>query len=156
MAFLRYLRERPGGSLERMFATGTARLRFEVTRPAEYEVRVAGPGLDSIIARGSTSGSRTTMVAWPALRGEAPVPAGDYDLSVTVAQFGDRYARPLRVRVRHGAVDTLPHLDRIGGEQAGRLEGAAGGGEQPASGRWPERLQAIAFTGGLQAHRDHA
>jgi hypothetical protein len=95
--------------------TGAARLRFEVTRPAEYEIRVAGPGLDSIIARGSTSGSGTTIVAWPALRGGEPVPAGEYDLTVTVAQFEDRYTRPLRVLVRHGAVDTLPYLERIDG-----------------------------------------
>lgn len=92
---------------------GQARLRFVTTRPAEYEVRIAGAGFDSVVARGSTSG--TTNVPWSAVSATGPVPAGPYDVTVTVSQFQDRYSRALRLLVRHGSVDTTAHLERIEG-----------------------------------------
>lgn len=93
--------------------SGAALVRFTTVRPAEYEVRVTGVEFDSVVARGSTSG--TTIVPWSAVSTTGPVPAGPYDVTVTVSQFQDRYSRPLRLLVRHGSVDTVAHLERIEG-----------------------------------------
>lgn len=93
---------------------GTVRIRFEVSRPAEYQVRIAGPGLDSIISRGNASG--TTAVEWTGLAGAGvPAKAGAYRVVVSVSQFADRYSRPVGMTVRHGQVDTVAHLTRLEG-----------------------------------------
>jgi len=92
---------------------GSAQVRFSTMRPAGYEVRITGVDFDSVVARGTTSG--TTIVPWSAVSAIGPVRAGVYDVTVTVSELDDRDSRRLPLLVRHGAVDTVAHLERIEG-----------------------------------------
>ncbi|MDH3497225.1 MAG: hypothetical protein OER21_10700 [Gemmatimonadota bacterium] len=93
---------------------GTVPIRFQVSRAARVIVRAEGQGvdirIDSLLAAG------TTRTAWDALLPDGtPVPAGDYRVIVTATEGRNEYATPLRVRIEHGAVDTVPHLARLEG-----------------------------------------
>ena len=43
------------------------------------------------------------------------MPAGEYRVIVTATEGRNEYAAPLRVRIGHGAVDTVRHLTRLEG-----------------------------------------
>lgn len=95
---------------------GSARLHYAVSRAALTTTRVVGAGVDQVIDSQTVTGA--TQVAW-AVQGRdgKPLPPGDYDLIVT-AQEGERsgYASaPIRLRVGHGRVDTLPQLSSLPG-----------------------------------------
>ena len=95
---------------------GSVPIRFEVSRTAVARTRVVGPGTDLVVDSQTVAGA--VEVAWT-VRDAAgrPLPAGEYDLVVT-AREGEREeysTRPVRVRIDHGAVDTLPLLDSLPG-----------------------------------------
>lgn len=95
---------------------GSVPIRFELSRTAVARTRVVGPGTDLVVDSQTVAGA--VQVAWTARdAGGRPLPAGEYDLVVT-AREGEREeysTRPVRVRVDHAAVDTLPLLDSLPG-----------------------------------------
>jgi hypothetical protein len=95
---------------------GTARLHYYVSRAALTTTRVVGAGVDLAVDTQTVNGA--TQVPWPVQgRDGTPLPPGDYDLVVT-AREGERseYASaPLRIRVEHGRVDTMPLLTSLPG-----------------------------------------
>jgi hypothetical protein len=97
---------------------GAARLHYEVSRAALTTTRVVGAGVDQVVDSQTVTGA--TQLSWPVQgRDGTPLPPGDYDLIVT-AREGERseYASaPLRIRVEHGRVDTLPQLATLPGYQ---------------------------------------
>ena len=95
---------------------GSVPIRFELSRTAVARTRVVGPGTDLVIDSQTVAGA--VEVAWTARdAGGRPLRAGEYDLVVT-AREGEREeysTRPVRVRVDHGTVDTLPLLNSLPG-----------------------------------------
>jgi hypothetical protein len=96
-------------------------IHFEVSRSALARTRVIGSGIDLMVDSQTVAG--TVGIQW-SVRGadRRPLPAGEYEVVVT-AREGEREeysSRPVRVRVEHGTVDTLPMLDSLPGyrEQA--------------------------------------
>jgi hypothetical protein len=98
--------------------TGSAAIRFYVSRLALVSTRVVGPGTDTVIDTTTTNGP--SRVDWTVRgRGGRPLPEGDYQIIVT-AREGARSeysSEPLAVRVEHAAVDTVPHLSSLPGYQ---------------------------------------
>ena len=93
---------------------GSAPIHFNVTSNARVVTRVMGQGLTLSIDSEVVSGP--TEVRWNGLTARgSPVPAGRYQIVVTASSGENQYARPLDVVVRHGAVDTIPHLDSLPG-----------------------------------------
>jgi hypothetical protein len=95
---------------------GAARLHYEVTRPALTTTRVVGSGVDLIIDSQTVTGP--TQVAWNAQgRDGRPLPAGEYSLVVTAKETerSEYSSAPVRLRVEHGRVDTLPQLTSLPG-----------------------------------------
>jgi hypothetical protein len=95
---------------------GGVPIRFEVSRTALTVTRLLGPAIDLMVDSQTVSG--VVRVDWPVRSGEGtPLPPGEYDIVVT-AREGTREefsSQPLRVRVDHAAVDTLPHLRSLPG-----------------------------------------
>jgi hypothetical protein len=100
------------------FVAGTAGvpIHFEVSRSALARTRVIGPRLDLVVDSQTVAG--TVGIWWNARGADGrPLPAGEYEVLVT-AQEGEREeysSRPVRVRVEHGTVDTLPMLGSLPG-----------------------------------------
>jgi hypothetical protein len=96
--------------------SGTVPIHFEVSRTAQAITRVLGPAIDLVVDSQPVSG--TVRVDWRVSGAEGrPLPAGEYQLVVT-AREGAREefsSHPLRLKVDHGTVDTLPHLDSLPG-----------------------------------------
>lgn len=93
---------------------GGAPVRFEVSRTARVVTRVVGPRLDLAVDSQLVTG--VTRVDWGALTPDGdPVPAGDYQVVVTAVEGRNEYSTSLPVTVRHGGVDTLPHLASLPG-----------------------------------------
>ena len=105
---------------------GSVPIRFELSRTAVARTRVVGPGTDLVIDSQTVAGA--VEVAWTARdAGGRPLRAGEYDLVVT-AREGEREeysTRPVRVRVDHGTVDTLPLLNSLPGYFCSDRRGAA-------------------------------
>lgn len=95
---------------------GIVPFRFEVSRTAQTVTRVIGPGVDLVVDSQTVGGA--AVVPWSVAGPDGrPLAPGDYELVVT-AREGEREeysSQPLPVQVRHGAVDTLPHLDSLPG-----------------------------------------
>lgn len=96
--------------------TGTVPIRFEVSRTALVRTRVVGAGTDLVVDSQTVAG--TVGVQWNVRGADGrPLRAGEYEVVVT-AREGEREeysSRPVRVRVDHGSVDTLPMLDSLPG-----------------------------------------
>jgi hypothetical protein len=95
---------------------GSVPIRFEVSRTAQTVTRLRGPGTELVVDSQTVSG--VVQVDWRALDPQGkPLDPGEYDIVVT-AREGTREefsSQPLRVRIGHAAVDTLPHLDSLPG-----------------------------------------
>lgn len=124
------------------FRAGSAglRVRFQISRPANVQVRITGPGvdirLDSLrVATGFAD------VSWNGLGdGGSPLPEGVYDIVITAAEFSSEYSRGVPVAVRLGTVDTVSHLAAIPGlEMLPEFE-------QPGRGFMPLQIAAIAAS----------
>lgn len=93
---------------------GGVPIRYEVSRPARAVTRVIGPGYGVVIDSQLVAGMGG--VRWQALTPEGePVPAGRYQVVVTAIEGRNEYAAQVEVAVRHGTVDTLPHLTALPG-----------------------------------------
>lgn len=93
---------------------GGAAVRFEVSRTARVVTRAVGQGLDLPVDTQLVTGA--TRVDWRALTPDGrPVPPGEYQVVVTALERQNEYAVSIPVRVRHGGVDTLPHLTSLPG-----------------------------------------
>jgi hypothetical protein len=76
--------------------------------------RVVGQGLDLAIDSQLVAGA--TRLDWRALTPDGgPVPPGGYRIVVTAVEGRNEYAASIPVTVRHGAVDTVPHLASLPG-----------------------------------------
>ena len=95
---------------------GASRLHYEVSRPALTTTRVVGQGVALVVDSQMVTGP--AQVAWSVQgRDGRPLPPGDYDVVVT-AREGERSeysSAPIRIRVAHGRVDTLPQLSSLPG-----------------------------------------
>jgi tetratricopeptide (TPR) repeat protein len=95
---------------------GSVPIRFEVSRTALARTRVVGSGTDLVVDSQTVAGA--VQVEWKVRGGDGgPLPSGEYEIVVTASE-GEREeysSSPLRVRVEHGAVDTLPLLDSLPG-----------------------------------------
>jgi hypothetical protein len=96
--------------------SGSVPIRFEVSRTAQTVTRLLGPAIDLVVDSQTVAGA--VRVDWRVGTPDGkPLPPGEYDLLVT-AREGAREefsSRPLRVRVDHATVDTLPHLASLPG-----------------------------------------
>jgi hypothetical protein len=93
---------------------GGAPVRFQVSRPARVVTRVVGPDLNLTVDCQLVSG--TTRVDWQGLDAQGmPVPAGSYRIVITATELSNQYSASIPVAVRHGAVDTIPHLSSLPG-----------------------------------------
>ena len=96
----------------------SAAIRFEVSRTAETSARVIGSGVDLIVDSNTVTGP--ARADWPVTYPDGrPLPEGIYEIVVTAREGtrGEYASRPLRVRVSHGRLDTLPHLTALAGYQ---------------------------------------
>jgi tetratricopeptide (TPR) repeat protein len=95
---------------------GAALVRFEVSRTALATTRIVGAGTELVVDSQTVAG--TVGVPWTVRGADGrPLRAGEYEVVVT-AREGEReeYAsRPVRVRVDHAEVDTLPWLASLPG-----------------------------------------
>jgi hypothetical protein len=97
---------------------GTVPIRFEVSRAASVITRVVGSRTDAVVDSQATSG--IVQVAWRVTGSDStPLPPGEYDLVVTAreGEQGEYSSEPLRIRVGHTPVDTIPHLKQLPGYQ---------------------------------------
>lgn len=93
---------------------GEVTLHWEVSRPAETEVRVVGPGVDAVVhTRLANPGD--VRWDWNAFIGEAPAPAGSYQLVVTATEGPNQYQRAVPFTIDHAPVDTVPLLTSLPG-----------------------------------------
>ncbi len=93
---------------------GSVPVRFAVSRASRAVTRVVGEGLDLVIDSQLVAGA--SQVNWQALtEGGAPVPPGIYQVVVTAVEGRNEFAVPVEVTVRHGSVDTVPHLTSLPG-----------------------------------------
>jgi hypothetical protein len=96
--------------------SGSVPIHFEVSRTATTVTRLVGARINLVIDSQTVTGP--VRVDWRVSGADGtPVPPGEYDLVVT-AREGAREefsSHPLRLRVHHAAVDTLPHLDSLPG-----------------------------------------
>ena len=89
-------------------------VRFQVSRAARVTIRALGPGVDLAIDSQLVAGA--TRVDWGALASDGtPVPPGEYRIVVTAVEGRNEYSASAPVTVRHGAVDTVPHLSSLPG-----------------------------------------
>ena len=90
--------------------SGTAAIRFEVSRPSNVVTRVVGSGFDAVVD--SQTVAAQGRVDWSATDASgSPLPAGSYQIIVRALEFENEYSTPaLDARVTHGRVDTLLHL----------------------------------------------
>ena len=93
---------------------GAVPIRYTVTSPARVTVRAVGSGtsilVDSTVANGSVT------LRWRAqLANGDPLPAGDYVILVEAVAGQTSFSASLPTRIRHGSVDTLPHLTSLPG-----------------------------------------
>jgi tetratricopeptide (TPR) repeat protein len=98
------------------FVAGNGRvpLQFDVSRPAEVVIRAVGEGSDMRVD--SLSVAALGGVFWRATdEAGDPVPPGRYQLVIQASAGRDEYASQIVVQVRHGAVDTLPHVTSLEG-----------------------------------------
>jgi tetratricopeptide (TPR) repeat protein len=96
--------------------SGSVPIHFEVSRTAQTVTRLLGPGIDLVVDSQTVTGA--VRVDWRVSGAEGkPLPPGEYDLIVTAREGArDEFSsQPLRVRVDHAAVDTLPHLNSLPG-----------------------------------------
>ena len=93
---------------------GRVPLRFDLTRPATAVTRVAGNDVN--IQIDSAPVAAQGGVLWsPLLDDGTPVPPGRYQLIIEASARRDQYSAQAQVEVRHGSVDTLPHLTSVPG-----------------------------------------
>lgn len=93
---------------------GSAPVRFQVSRPSRVVTRVVGEGLEFVVDSQLVAGQG--MARWDALAPSGdPAPPGAYRVIVTAIEGRNEYAVQEPVQVRHGAVDTLPHLTSLPG-----------------------------------------
>jgi hypothetical protein len=93
---------------------GGVPIRYHVSRSARVVTRVVGVGLDVRVDSQVVVGQ--TRVDWNGLTPEGdPAPAGDYQVIVRAAEGQNDFATTIPFQVRHGAVDTLPHLTNLPG-----------------------------------------
>jgi tetratricopeptide (TPR) repeat protein len=120
---------------------GSVPIRFEVSRTALARTRVIGPGTELVVDSETVAG--TVQVSWTVQGADRrPLPAGEYEIVVTASE-GEREeysSHPVRVRVVHGAVDTLPLLDSLPEYR-----------EQPESVTPPRDWRPLALATGLTA-----
>jgi hypothetical protein len=89
-------------------------VRFQVSRSARVTTRAVGPGVDLAIDSQLVAGA--TRLDWGALASDGtPVPPGEYRIVVTAVEGRNEYSASAPVTVRHGAVDTIPHLTALPG-----------------------------------------
>jgi hypothetical protein len=89
-------------------------VRFSVSRSARVTTRAVGGDLDLAIDTQLVAGA--TRVNWVALAPDgAPVAPGEYRIVVTAVEGRNEYAASVPLSVRHGAVDTIPHLTSLPG-----------------------------------------
>jgi hypothetical protein len=96
--------------------TGSVPIRFEVSRTARTQTRIVGPSTDLVVDSQTVAGA--VLVEWRVRAGDgAPLPRGEYEIVVTASEgTREEYSSsPVRVRVDHGAVDTLTLLDSLPG-----------------------------------------
>jgi tetratricopeptide (TPR) repeat protein len=95
---------------------GSVPIHFEVSRTAQTVTRLLAPATNLVVDSQTVMGA--VRVDWRVSDAEGrPLPPGEYDLVVT-AREGAREefsSHPLRIRVDHARVDTLPHLDSLPG-----------------------------------------
>ena len=103
-------------STEFVAGRGEVPLRVAVTRAARLGVRLAGPGGE--VALGSSLVDGATTVYWNGLMANGlPATTGTYRAVVEASAGRERYDASFPLRVRAGAVDTLPHLTALPGYQ---------------------------------------
>ena len=97
---------------------GAAPIHYEVSRTADADTRVVGPGVDLVLDTRTVSGA--TRVDFPGTaRDGTPLPPGRYEIIVTAREAGrSEYASiPVPLTVEHDRVDTLPQLTSLPGYQ---------------------------------------
>lgn len=95
--------------------SGSAQLRFEVSRPAQVVVRAAGPGGEMVVVD-SQAVAGEGLTEWRALTATGePASPGRYRLIVEATAGRDQFAGVTTVEVRHAPVDTVAHLTALPG-----------------------------------------
>lgn len=93
---------------------GQVTMHYEVSRPARARIQVVGNGINTVVdSQLVDPGDR--RFDWNAFVGGAPVPAGEYQVIVTVEDQRNQYQAVAGLTVAHAPVDTLPHIDRLQG-----------------------------------------
>jgi tetratricopeptide (TPR) repeat protein len=94
--------------------TGGVPIQYRVSRPARVFTRIVGDGVDAIVDSQLVAG--VGGFRWDVLRpGGEPVPAGDYTLMVTAREGQSEFTGTTAMTVRHGRVDTVPHITSLPG-----------------------------------------
>jgi hypothetical protein len=93
---------------------GGVPIRYQASRSARVVTRVVGAGLDLRVDSQVVVG--LARVDWNGLAPDGgPVPAGEYQVIVRAVEGQNDFAATIPVQVRHGAVDTIPHLASLPG-----------------------------------------
>ncbi|MCZ6915818.1 MAG: hypothetical protein O7I93_03490 [Gemmatimonadetes bacterium] len=93
---------------------GRVPVRFDLSRPATAVTRVVGNDLDVQIDSAPVAGQGGVL--WSPVREDGtPIPPGQYQLIIEANARRDQYSAQVLVEVRHGTVDTLPHLTSVPG-----------------------------------------
>jgi tetratricopeptide (TPR) repeat protein len=95
---------------------GGVPIRYEVSRTAMTRTRVVGPSTDLVVDSQTVVGA--VQVEWNVRAADGrPLPSGEYEIVVTATEgTREEYSSsPVRLRVDHGAVDTLFLLDSLPG-----------------------------------------
>jgi tetratricopeptide (TPR) repeat protein len=94
--------------------TGGVPIQYRVSRPARVLARIVGEGIDAVVDSQLVAG--VGGFRWDALGpGGEPMPAGDYTLMVTAHEGPSEFTGTTTLTVRHGRVDTVPHITSLAG-----------------------------------------
>jgi hypothetical protein len=94
--------------------TGAVAIQYRVSRPARVFSRIVGAGIDAVVDSQLVAG--VGGFRWDVLRsGGEPLAAGDYTLMVTAREGQSEFTGTTALTVRHGRVDTVPHVTSLPG-----------------------------------------
>jgi hypothetical protein len=93
---------------------GQVTMHYQVSMPARVRVQIFGENVDAVLDS-QTINPGEQRFDWDGMVGGQPIPAGTYEVNVSVGDDRNTYEASGALRVGHSVVDTVAHTDRLEG-----------------------------------------